>query len=65
MFRRRDFNHLVLYKVDYFPHMWRALKFCFKCYLWTGEVLIHAFIPDLCTQTAEKMKEEIRRLEES
>ncbi len=58
-------SHLEEHNVGYFPHMWRALKFGVKCYMWTGEVFIHAFFPDMCTDTSDKMKAKIKRLEES
>lgn len=58
-------KHLQHYKVGYFTHMQRALKFAFKSFLWACEVLVHAFIPDVFTQTSDKMKQEIKRLEES
>jgi hypothetical protein len=59
------FNHLEVYNVGYFVHMQRALGFFIKCVLWTGEVFVHAFYPDLFTDTASRIKQEIKRLEES
>ena len=58
-------GHLQDHNTTYFPHMWRALKFGIKCYLWTGEVYIHALFPDMCTDTSDRMKAEIERLEGS
>ena len=58
-------QHLAEYNIGYFAHMWRALGFFTKCIFWTAEVFVHALIPDLCTHTSEKMKAEIKRLEES
>lgn len=58
-------SHLQDYNVGYFAHMRRAFGFFFKCLCWTYEVFIHAFFPDLFTDTSEKMKAEIKRLEES
>lgn len=58
-------EHLKKYNVGYFAHMKRALGFAFKSFLWTCEVLVHAFIPDAFSQTSDKMKQEIKRLEES
>ena len=61
---RHGFAHLNLYKVGYFIHMWRALKFGVRCFFWTCEVFIHALHPDCFTNTSVKMKAEIKRLEE-
>jgi len=58
-------SHLQDFNVSYFAHMRRALGFFIKCVFWTAEVFVHALIPDLFTSTSEKMKAEIKRLEES
>jgi hypothetical protein len=58
-------GHLQEYNVSYFAHMRRALGFFIKSFVWTCEVFTHAFIPDLFTNTSEKMKAEIKRLEDS
>jgi hypothetical protein len=57
------FKHLKRFDVGYFEHMWGAVTFFARCVLWAGQVLIHAFIPDLFTNTAERMKQEIYRRE--
>ena len=58
-------SHRDEHGIGYFPHMLRALTFGVRCIFWTAEVFIHAFVPDLCTHTSEKMKAEIKRLDES
>jgi hypothetical protein len=58
-------KHLEQYNVGYFAHMRRALGFFLKSLRWTGEVLVHAFYPDAFVDTSQKMKDEIKRLEES
>ncbi len=58
-------NHLKLYNVGYFAHMRRALGFATKSFFWTCEVFIHAFIPDAFSKTSDKMKAEIKRLEDA
>lgn len=56
-------KHLQEFNVGYFSHLYRALSFFVKCIFWSAEVFIHAFVPELFTNTAEKMKREIQRLE--
>ena len=57
-------NHLETHNVGYFEHMRGALNFFARCVLWSIEVLIHAFVPDLFTDTSARMKAEIKRREE-
>jgi hypothetical protein len=58
-------RHLQYYNVGYFAHMRRALGLAFKSFFWTCEIFIHAFIPDAFSTTSDKIKAEIKRLEES
>ncbi len=55
--------HLRGYDIGYFPHMLGAMTFGIRCIFWTAEVFIHAFLPDLFSETSLKMKQEIFKLE--
>ncbi len=56
-------EHLREFNVGYFAHMIGAFGFACRSLAWTGQVFIHAFCPDLFTDTADEMKAEIEELE--